>query len=634
MCALAAAGGGVAEAAITLAPTPSWISTDDDYATGGMLWDVDADGWLDLVVGNGNDMASEYDAVFYNRRGQLELEAGWRSRDDGFDGHLDLGDVDGDGDLDVVITGFLQPFQEQLYRNDDGRLTPEPVWVNEELDNSFSCALGDVDGDGDLDLATISGYFDPAPVRLYRNNGGTLERRASWFTPRVYNCNDVAWCDVDGDGDLDLLAAGHGEPCYLFVNRGGTLETTPSWQSTLATEFNQVAFGDVDGDGWRDLAVSDNSGNRVLLYENRGGTLARTPAWEAPIRYASCVKLVDVDADGDLDLAAGGWWAPIQVFENRRGALGAAPAWSYYPGNGALVCEQVTFGDVDNDGLTFVLSEAYDGDGSQKLWYLEHAPLHALARVTVDGRPLEPTEYCYHPEEAWVSLARAPQPGNGNVAFSYVYSSDLELAVTNWDEPSGNFLFDNTAGGAVAVTAFGVVPAAQGLEIKWTVTRGTPEGFNIYRRRLDRGGYEWPLERVNEALIVGNGPTFAYVDGEAAGGATYDYWLEAVLESGGVATFGPRRGWVRRAAFALGQSYPNPAATVTTIPFSLATASTFRVDLYDLAGRHIRTLAEGHTAARGARSFEVDVSALPPGVYIYRLTTPAGEAARKLVVAP
>jgi hypothetical protein len=614
---------------------PSWESTDDDYATGGMLWDLDGDGYLDLVVGNGNDLDEEYDAVFYNHRGVLEREASWRSSDLGYDGHLDMGDVDADGDLDAVVTGFLAPEREQLYRNDDGRLTPAPVWMNEERDNSFACALGDVDGDGDLDLATVSGYFDSGPVLVYANDGGALRRTASWRTPVSYDFNDVGWCDVDGDGDLDLAAAGHGIPCYLFENARGVLSTRPVWWSAAVGEYNQLTFGDVDGDGWRDMVVSDNLLGRVELYRNVGGTLQADYSWSAPVRYASCVKLADVDADGDLDLAAGGWWSPIQVFENVAGEFGASPGWWYYPGLLALVCEQAVWGDADNDGLRFVAAERYDGDSARKLWYLAHAPLHAFAYARVDGRTLELDEYCYHPEEAWVSLARAPRAGTANVEFGYVYSTDLELVVTNWDEPGGNYLFDNTRGRAVEISGFGVFPGNYGLVLKWTVTAGAAKlaGFNAYRHRVDVGSRAAPIVKVNEGLITAAGASFAFEDGDVAEGGTYDYWLEAALRAGGFETFGPSRGYARKAAFALGQSYPNPTRGLTTIPFALEAAGNVTLRLYDLAGRRVATLYEGFARA-GGHLVPADASALAPGIYVYLLTTPEGEAAGKMVVAP
>ena len=614
---------GGAGAVVPLADEPAWESEDEDYATGGMLWDLDGDGYVDLVVGNGNDMDEEKDAVFYNRRGELERAASWRSTDLGYDGHLDMGDVDADGDLDVVITGFLTPHLEQLYRNDGGRLTTSPVWMNADADDSFSCALGDVDGDGDLELATISGYFDPAPVRLYANNGGVWEEHASWFTPKAYNANDVGWCDVDGDGDLDLATAGHGEPCYLFENDGGVLRKTPSWRTGVITEFNQLTFGDVDGDGWRDMVVSDNSGGRFLLYMNEAGVLATSFAWSAPLRYASCVKLADVDGDGDLDLAAGGWWSPIQVYENVNGAFGASPAWSYYPRSGALVGEQAVWGDVDNDGLRFVDAERYDGDGTRKLWYLEHRPLHAFTYVRVDGRTLDPGEFCFHPEDGWVSLARAPRPGSGNVEFGYVYSEDLDLVVTNWDE----------GGGVVAISRFGVFPADGGLAVNWRVTAGRSRlsGFNLYRRRADVSGYRPLLVKVNEGLITSETSSFSCHDAEVAGGAAYDYWLEAVLAGGGVETFGPKRGWVRKTTFALSQNYPNPAHSSTKIMFSLEAGADVSLALYDLAGRRVGTLFRGFAHA-GMHEVRADVSSLPPGVYVYRLDAGGDGAARKMVI--
>jgi hypothetical protein len=631
-CAAAVTWAG-AGAVIPLGDEAAWESEDEDYATGGMLWDLDGDGYIDLVVGNGNDMAREEDAVYYNRRGELERTASWRSTDLGYDGHLDMGDVDADGDLDVVITGFLNPHLEQLYRNDGGRLTASPVWRNADADDSFSCALGDVDGDGDLDLATISGYFDPAPVRLYTNNGGAWEERASWYTPRPYNANDVGWCDVDGDGDLDLAIAGHDEPCYLFENEGGVLDKTPSWHSGIVTEFNQLTFGDVDGDGWRDMVVSDNSGGRVLLYMNEAGTLASSYSWSAPLRYASCVKLADADNDGDLDLAVGGWWSPIQVYENENGVFGISEAWSFYPRSGALVGEQAIWGDVDNDGLRFVDAERYDGDGTRKLWYLEHRPLHAFTYARVDGRILEPGEFCFHPEDAWVSFARAPRRGSGNVEFGYVYSEDLDLVVTNWDDPTGSYLFLNERGGAVAISGFGVFPAGAGLAVNWRLTAGRPRlsGFNLYRRRADVSGYRPMMVKVNEGLITSDTSSFSYEDAAVAGGAAYDYWLEAVLVGGGAETFGPKRGWVRKTTFALGQNYPNPALTSTTITFTLEASADATLSLYDLAGRKVGTLFRGFAQA-GMHELRADVSSLPPGVYVYRLEAGDEGAARKMVV--
>lgn len=622
---------GFISAAVKLSGAPIWESLDDDFATGGMMWDLDGDGWLDLVVGNGNDMEREANVAYYNDAGILNRTPSWASANVGYHGHLDMGDVDGDGDADVVVTGFLNPTMlELLYRNDGGKLTRWPAWKNAEEDNSFSCALGDMDGDGDLDLATVSGYFGVAPVRVYKNNGGVLESIASWHTPVPYDANDVAWCDVDADGDLDLAIAGHDSPCFIFYNSGTTLKKVPEWQTDLIAEFNQLTFGDVDGDGWRDMVVSENyPGHRILLYYNRGGELERGFSWSAPIHYASCVKLADVDADGDLDLAAGGWWSPIQVFENRDGAYGAAPAWWYYPDGEELVCEQAVWADVDNDGLRFAV-DRFDGDGRTKLFYTRHRPLHYFNYVAVDGNNLEPADYCFHSEDGWLSFAAAPPPGDDNVVISYVYSEDLDLIVTNWDEPAGSYLFNNDRGG-VEVEEFRVVDVGGALSVRWRVPAAALaqiKGFNL-RRRETAGG---PVVKINDALIPPTNPSLAFTDTSVRAGVAYDYWLEVVLLAGPVQTHGPARGVARAVTFALGQNYPNPARGTTTVPFTINRSGRVVLAAYDMAGRRIATWLS-RDLNPGKYEVAVNVTGLPPGIYVYELRAPEGRAARRLVVA-
>jgi hypothetical protein len=618
---------GIAWGAVPLEGEPFWESNETDYATGGVCWDVNGDGWLDFLMGNGNDMEKNRDAVYFNHNGDLEAGASWRSSDSGFDGHIDVGDVDGDGDVDLVVTGFLDPHAEQLYRNDGGRFTTSPVWTCNDADDSFSCALGDVDNDGDLDLATCSGYFDPAAVKVFLNRDGSLERVASWRTPVVYNANDVAWCDVDNDGDLDLAIAGHGEACHLFENEGGTLNRAPIWASTATAQFNQLTFGDVDGDGWRDLAVSDNNHGRVLLYMNNAGTLDADYVWSAAKSRAAPVKFGDVDGDGDEDLAAGGWWSDLSVYENRGGSLAASPGWEFYPESGALVCEQIVWADMDNDGLRPEV-DAFDGDGARKLFYLGHRPLHYFDYVKVGGRKLGSKECCFHPEDGWVSLAQAPAGGAGNVEVGYIWSADLDLGVTNWDQPAGSYFFGNNGGPSLRLGEFRAGARDGYVAVRWALI--TPvEGCNLYRREVGLVGAA--TTKLNTGLLPG-GVGSGYDDYAVSAGRSYDYWLEAVTAVA-ARTFGPVRATAGRpASFTLAQNYPNPAGDRTTIVFTVTSSTTATLGLFDVAGRRVGTLFEGSVAA-GSRLVAVNVDSLPPGVYIYRLELENGDvAARKMVV--
>jgi hypothetical protein len=162
-------------------------------------------------------------------------------------------------------------------------------------------------------------------------------------------------------------------------------------------------------------------------------------------------------------------------------------------------------------------------------------------------------------------------------------------------------------------------------------------GYNLYRKEDAGGGADYV--KLNRALIVGRSP-YEFEDGGVKAGAAYKYLLEAVDLSGGKERFGPARVEMpagAKAVFALAQSRPNPARTAATIVFSLPEASTATLEVYDLSGRRVATLYSG-AAAAGEREVVWnlagnDGSAVPPGVYVYRLQAPGHAAARRLVVA-
>ena len=441
---------------IPLGDAPAWESITGYVSTGGAFADIDGDRDLDLVVSNGNDIQRQRDHVYFNIAGSLETAPSWTSDDTEYGGHLAVGDVDGDGDLDLAVAGLGSTSSfavDDLYYNTGTGLEGTPSWHPVDLDNSFGIAWGDMDLDGDLDLAVASGLpYTHAlqSTRVYLNNDGLLDSLAVWASPPGYGA-DVAWGDVDGDGDLDLAVAHDSLPNQIYMNEGGMLEPTPSWSSTETLWTLRLAWGDVDGDDDLDLAVANNAQlggeSNCQVYYNVDGELETSAGWTSrEIRnYYSCVAWGDVDGDGDLDLAAGGWWEPVVVFENLDGVLDSLATWSWIPGlSSYLVCEAVVWGDVDEDGLVSVGGELHDGDGVRQLYYLEHAPVHELQCVVVGGRIVGPSGYCCDLRSGWILFREPPPAASGIVSFDYAYSVDMELAVTNWATGRGNFLFLNT----------------------------------------------------------------------------------------------------------------------------------------------------------------------------------------------
>src|SRR5262245_1391071 len=219
-----------------------------------------------------------------------------------------FGDVDGDGDLDAFLgNGGLPPEgQNRLYRNGgtgevrDVTSTNLPIL----LDRTWAIALGDVDGDGDLDA--FLGNFSNTQNRLYLNSGTGVFASASFPFVTSFTAA-IALGDVDGDGDLDAyMGIGGQDRLYLNGGTGIFTDATATNLPTLSDSTRAVALGDVDGDGDLDAFVGNNSlpGQQSRLHLNGGtGVFTDATATNLPALLAqtSAADLGVVDGDGDLD---------------------------------------------------------------------------------------------------------------------------------------------------------------------------------------------------------------------------------------------------------------------------------------------------------------------------------------------
>lgn len=213
-----------------------------------------------------------------------------------------------------------------------------------------SLAWGDYDGDGDLDIV-LAGHDEkgtPA-ARIYENrNGRFVPVRAD--LPGVW-AGDVAWGDLDNDGDLDLALAGQtdrGPISRVFRNEGGRFAEVPVKLAGAA--FSGLAWGDTDGDDRPDLAVGGS--NRLQIYENERGELRQQDVTLGGVQFAS-LDWGDFDGDGDLDLAVGGEYhtgtafRPVSRILVNEGAGGFVPADAGLP---SLANSSVAWADYDGDG--------------------------------------------------------------------------------------------------------------------------------------------------------------------------------------------------------------------------------------------------------------------------------------------
>jgi carboxypeptidase T len=167
-------------------------------------------------------------------------------------------------------------------------------------------------------------------------------------------------------------------------------------------------------------------------------------------------------------------------------------------------------------------------------------------------------------------------------------------------------------------------------ELAWDVSDGsTTAGFNLYREPDDGSG----KALVNRELITGESP-YKYVDTIASPVLSYDFYLEALDDSGTATTHGPvhlEASGDAKVAFALMQTRPNPASGAVTFAFSVPEDTDVELAIYDITGRKVTTVAAGSFPA-GEHSIAADLVTTPPGVYVYRLTAGGETAAKKLVI--
>lgn len=180
-----------------------WSSADSFEGTSVAWGDVDGDGDLDLAVG-----AVGLSRIYLNQGGTLGRDAGWVTPAADRTGSIAWGDMDGDGDLDLAIGNGSELGRVIVYSNSSsgGAISLTQVWQSDEQSSTNSVAWGDIDGDGDLDLIVGNGGLSGAPNRVYRNQSGQLNPLAFWSSAEADITNSMALGDLDGDGALDIIA--------------------------------------------------------------------------------------------------------------------------------------------------------------------------------------------------------------------------------------------------------------------------------------------------------------------------------------------------------------------------------------------------------------------------------------------
>ncbi len=346
---------------------PAVIRTDLGEPRGVELGDVNGDGIRDLVIAEWSD--NKITAYYgMNDSGSLWWE---QTAVDSFPNVRDvaLADMDLDGDLDIVGAAVGS---DQVWWWANGGSGFPPSWTSHIVLNSFNGAHMatpvDLDCDGDMDVAVAA--FDGDEIAWVQNNNGVGSDWTKYTITTADGAHDLVAGDLDGDGIPDLAySAYYGDSIGVAINPTGSADFWGLYTVASGVDGPRgLALGDIDGDGDLDIVAALRLENHIRWFENDGTGINWTShaLYTGALNDGAAVAVADIDHDGDADVVATSQAdGDIFVWENN----GNGSSWTKRQPESSLASPwALAVGDVEGDGGVDIVAAA-GGTADTLQWY-------------------------------------------------------------------------------------------------------------------------------------------------------------------------------------------------------------------------------------------------------------------------
>ena len=311
--------------------------------------DLDGDGDIDLVSASPNDskIALYRNADGFGTFNGEEIISFEADRVNS----IHLADLDGDGDLDVLSASRDDNAIGWHANLGNGTFENRRV-ISTELFVAMSVFTGDIDGDGDLDVVSASRDDDKIAWYEHLDGNGTFGPQQVINTASL-RAQAVYVADLDSDGDLDILSASELDDKIAWYENldGAGMFSEQIVISVKANSAHDVLAADIDGDGDYDVVSASAADDKIAWYRNLdgNGTFSDELILSTTADFAHAVSVADIDLDGDLDVLS------ASINDSKL-------AW--YPntdGAGSFGAERVI--STNNSGATSIVAANLDGDG-------------------------------------------------------------------------------------------------------------------------------------------------------------------------------------------------------------------------------------------------------------------------------
>jgi hypothetical protein len=282
--------------------------------------DLNNDTYLDVVVASFTAGTENWYLSYYLNDGSENFTRYTIETD--LEGAVDLvlANLDTGSSLDIAVVGYES--DTVVWYESNGATTPSFTRHDIATDklHSESIDAADIDGDGDIDLATTA-YFD-GEILWWENSGGASPTFTEHLAAGSINGpKDVSVVNVDGDGDLDLVAVAYDNDEVIWLDNNGSESFTATVVGATPRGPVAVTAGDRNGDTFIDLVVGCFDADQLVSFANDGSETFTMTTVDAALGGAESPVIVDLDQSGEISLVAAGfhddnivWYVDKSIF--------------------------------------------------------------------------------------------------------------------------------------------------------------------------------------------------------------------------------------------------------------------------------------------------------------------------------